>query len=170
MNKVPRIIDKTNINLMQSIDDQWRTLPLNIPENVNEDMDTGTFWNNLYVSNGFENSCYKELAKFSLTVLSLPHSNAECERLFSKINRTKTKSRNRMICETVSATSMACECVKNSKFSSNRHKNEYNCITFTPPKERINLMTTSNLYPVKKENQSDEDNDNQYDHNLFYSK
>jgi hypothetical protein len=171
MNKVPRIIDKTNINLMQTIDDQWRTLPLNIPKNVNADMETGIFWSNMYVSNEFENSGFKELANFALTVLSLPHSNAECERLFSKINRTKTKSRNRLITETVSAALMTCELIKSSKFSSKQQQNEYNCVTFTPPKEMINLMTACNLYP-KIANQSNEENyDNeQYDHNLFYSK
>eukprot|EP00102_Acyrthosiphon_pisum_P027933 XP_016665143.1 PREDICTED: uncharacterized protein LOC107885896 [Acyrthosiphon pisum] len=67
MNKVPRIVDKNNTNLMQAIDDQWRTLPLNIPQNVNQDMDTGTFWNNMYVSNDLDDSGFKELAKFALT-------------------------------------------------------------------------------------------------------
>lgn len=166
INKVPRIIDKFNINLMQTIDDQWRTLPLNIPPNLKEDMDTGTFWNNMYVSNEFENAGFKELAKFALTVLSLPHSNAECERLFSKINRTKTKSRNRMITETVSAALMACECIKNTKFSSKQ--NECHCVTFTPPKEMIDLMTSSNLYPIKDNNISNNDNE-EYGQNLFYS-
>lgn len=78
-----------------------------------------------------------------------------------------------MITATVSAALMTCECIKNTKFSSKRQlqngQNEGNCVTFTPPKEMINLMTTSNLYPIKENQNNEDDNDNEQSQNLFYS-
>lgn len=55
---------------------------------------------------------FLELAEFALSVLSLQHANASCERVFSKINYIKTKSRNRLITSTVVATVIASECIK----------------------------------------------------------
>lgn len=46
---------------------------------------------------------FEELAMFALSLLKLPHSNAEVERLFSKMNVIKTKLRNRMNLETLNA-------------------------------------------------------------------
>ena len=39
---------------------------------------------------------FKELARFAISVLVLPHSNAEVERIFSQMNIVKNKLRNRM--------------------------------------------------------------------------
>jgi len=86
-----------------------------------------------------ESEQFKELATFALSVMSLPHSNACCERIFSKVNRIKTKSRNKLITETISATIMTSESIK---------KNGY-CYNFQPPKEMFSYMTSANLYPTK---------------------
>lgn len=58
---------------------------------------TLTFWAevNDYKDANQENP-YKELSDFALSLLVLPHSNAEVERLFSQMNLIKTKLRNRM--------------------------------------------------------------------------
>lgn len=46
---------------------------------------------------------FHELCELALSVLSLPHSNAEVERLFSQLNIVKTKLRNRLSTSSVSA-------------------------------------------------------------------
>jgi len=88
--QLPRLINKDNL---QQIEDQWRTLPLiNIPENVIVDDDPEKYWIHIQL---LESGQFYELLTFCLTVMSLPHSNAQCERIFSKINRMKTNVRNK---------------------------------------------------------------------------
>lgn len=76
------------------IDNQWRKIHLIAWDNIN---DTCKFWAEVYNyrdSGGC--SVFEELALFALALLSLPHSNADVERLFSQMNVVKTKLRNRM--------------------------------------------------------------------------
>lgn len=47
-------------------------------------------------TNASEDPIFKELSEFALRFLSLPISNAVVERIFSIMNTTKTKIRNRM--------------------------------------------------------------------------
>ncbi|KAL6954599.1 hypothetical protein U1Q18_044859 [Sarracenia purpurea var. burkii] len=49
------------------------------------------------------NQRFKDLAEFVLSLLILPHSNAEVERLFSVMNCIKSKARNRMSSEVLNA-------------------------------------------------------------------
>ena len=56
---------------------------------------------------------YQCLANFALEVLSLPSSNADAERLFSKYNLIKRKERNALKLETVRALINISECAKN---------------------------------------------------------
>lgn len=105
---------------------------------VNEN-EPDRFWTYIKELDGEQ---FKELAEFSISVLCLPHSNASCERIFSKINSVKTKSRNKLITSTVSATVISSECVK---------KGDGNCISFKPIKDMLDRMTSSNLYPIAEE-------------------
>lgn len=82
-------------------------------------------------------SKFYELAMFALSTMSLPHSNACCERIFSKVNRVKAKPRNKLVTDTVAATIMASECIKNKGC----------CYNFKPGKEMLDMMTSNNLYP-----------------------
>lgn len=45
---------------------------------------------------------FPDLAEFMLSLLGLPHSSAAAERVFSSINRMKTKTRNRLTTTTIS--------------------------------------------------------------------
>ena len=45
---------------------------------------------------------FPNLSSFCLKLLCLPHSSATVERVFSTVNRMKTKSRNRLNAETLS--------------------------------------------------------------------
>ncbi|CAI6358465.1 unnamed protein product [Macrosiphum euphorbiae] len=85
-----------------------------------------------------ESGQFYELAIFALSAMSLPHSNACCERIFSKVNRIKTKSRNKLITDTVAATIMTSECIKIK---------EGCCYNFVLRKEMFDMMTSKNLYP-----------------------
>lgn len=72
------------------------------PKYVIEVEETDYFWSTLLSfkdDNG--SNIFSDLAKFAFTVLSLTHLNADCERIFSNINRTKTKSRNNIVTKTV---------------------------------------------------------------------
>lgn len=57
---------------------------------------------------------FVDLASFALGLLSLPHSNAECERVFSKVNLFKTKQRNRLKTSTVNGAFLSASCIKGS--------------------------------------------------------
>ena len=75
-----------------------------------------------------------------LNILAFPHSNASCERVFSKVNNIKTKSRNRFITKTINGYLLAKECV--ATFD--------DCVKFEPNKDMLSRMTSANLY--SKEN------------------
>lgn len=80
---------------IQKLDDQWRTIVLvRLPNEIQTEKEPDKFWT---LIKELETGQFLDLAEFALAVLSLPHSNASCERVFSKINCIKTKSRNRLI-------------------------------------------------------------------------
>lgn len=86
---------------------------------------------------------FQELGNFALTVLSLPHSNAACERCFSKINLIKTKIRNRLLLPTLNGLLLASQCAKDGGSSS----------TFPVTEDMIAAMNVDNLKPKKKQEQ-----------------
>uniref|UniRef100_H3AA77 HAT C-terminal dimerisation domain-containing protein n=1 Tax=Latimeria chalumnae TaxID=7897 RepID=H3AA77_LATCH len=102
LQKVPRIVDPENTDLLQLIDDQWRQVPLmKLPENFKE-MDVNHFWYNVLVLEDLGGRrVLKKLAAFALDILVFPHSNASCERVFLKINLIETKPRNRLNTDTI---------------------------------------------------------------------
>lgn len=113
MISIPRIVESKNY---QVIDDEWRNLPsvrnaLALDRNEGDDL----FWHKLLqLKNSLGEPMFKHLPKFALDAISLPHSNADCERIFSKINNVKTKSRNKLITGTVSSILSASEGLKNA--------------------------------------------------------
>lgn len=82
------------------IENQLRKLPFIDWSSHFEDpvMESSTaFWSNVRAHKdvgGFQP--FEKLAKFALKILSLPLSNAVVERVFSVMNATKTKPRNKM--------------------------------------------------------------------------
>lgn len=85
------------------------------------------------------NSKYKELPKFMLGVLSLPHSNAECERIFSQVNDIKTKKRNKLLTQTIKGNIFTQQSIK---------RNGKNCVDFRPTNDMLSKM---NKYIYEKE-------------------
>lgn len=71
------------------------------------------------------------------SVFSLPHSNAEAERIFSIVSDVKNKKRNRLSNDTVSAI-----CITRSSFQTQ----ETNCINFEVEPRHLELHNAENLY------------------------
>ena len=90
----PRIV--RDLEMIQTIDDEWRAIPNYcdiLMLNVNDQTDD--FWGKLSTMKDGDNTfLFKNVADYVLKVLSVPHSNAICERVFSKVNLIKTKIRN----------------------------------------------------------------------------
>lgn len=83
---------------------------------------------------------YSELADFALSVLSLPHANADCERVFSTVNCMKTKLRNRLNTETINGALHTKQHIKGGRDSGK------NCVNFQPNDEMFSRMTKNILY------------------------
>ena len=100
----PLELKDANVKL-DDLDSQWRNL-LNIHwddyfvEGISEDpVVCWTFV--LFFKNAGGQLVFKELAQFALKLLSLPLSNAVVERVFSVMNIVKTKTRNKLVQETL---------------------------------------------------------------------
>lgn len=146
MEVVPRIIAPADYTKKQIIDNQWRTLPnaqARHPQGLNEISEPDKFWAQLLKTEDFS-----ELAHFALSTLSLPHANADCERVFSKVNLIKTDLRNRLTVETVNGTLLAAESAKGLTRTGN-------CVNFEPTKEMYSRMTKDKIYGRKNDNIED---------------
>lgn len=146
MEVVPRIIAPADYAKKQIIDNQWRSLPnaqARHPKGLNEISEPDKFWAQLLKTEDFS-----ELAHFALSTLSLPHANADCERVFSKVNLIKTEIRNRLTVETVNGTLLAAESAKGSTRTGN-------CVNFEPTKEMYSRMTTDKIYGRKNDDNED---------------
>lgn len=124
----------------QDIDDEWRLLPfLQLPEDVDPKDNADLFWAKLMTADeGDQGLSFKKLSKFVLDVLSLPYSNADCERTFSQVNLIKTKSRNKLVTSTINGILLSKQRVKG------------NCVSFVPSKQEYSRMTKTLMYPKKK--------------------
>ena len=71
-------------------------------EDLKEDPDK--FWNDFKeFKDAAGESRFNNLAQFALALYTLPYSNAEVERIFSKMNHFKSKLRNKMASPTTDA-------------------------------------------------------------------
>ncbi|GBP88562.1 hypothetical protein EVAR_21770_1 [Eumeta japonica] len=132
---LPRIVAKENVALIQAIDDQWRSIPAKFNE-LDLKLPVDKFWSDL---NLLED--YQELSQFALDTLCIPHSNAQCERVFSHVNLIKTKIRNKLVTEIVNGNLLAAQHIKENG----------SCINFKPSAE---MLSKFNLTMYKKINVS----------------
>lgn len=143
--KLKRFIDEDEGKYKQIIDDEWRSLPNYIfPDGTfNEYEEIDVFWGKLHKFKAEnEEYVFKTISKYVLNILSLPHSNASCERIFSIANSIKTKSRNRLIVSTINGALLSREFIAKSK---------QGCVDFNITKDMLGRMTTPNLYPQKQQ-------------------
>lgn len=85
---------------------------------------------------------FKQLPKFMLAILSLPHSNAECERVFSRVNDIKTRKRSELLTKTIRGNLLTQQAIQ-------RHGK--NCIDFNPTKdmfEKHNIDMYKNIETI----------------------
>uniref|UniRef100_A0A6V7JJ09 Uncharacterized protein n=1 Tax=Bracon brevicornis TaxID=1563983 RepID=A0A6V7JJ09_9HYME len=83
---------------------------------------------------------FRNLSTVALQILSLPHFEADSERIISKINLIKTKTRNKLMVRTVNGLVLANQKVKSSGGSSK----------FKPSRDMLSRITSSSLYGYKK--------------------
>lgn len=77
--------------------------------------DIESYWINIFTQkNGENDAMFPLLTKFVKAMLSLPHSTAEVERIFSKLNLIKTKLRNRLNVSTCEAVILSKDLLKHS--------------------------------------------------------
>ncbi|KAE9524063.1 hypothetical protein AGLY_015544 [Aphis glycines] len=80
--------------IIEKIDLQWRNIVFQKWEKTKSAVEFWSEVNNFTDAGG--NNPFEDFAALVLTILSLPWSNAACERIFSQMNIVKSKSRNRM--------------------------------------------------------------------------
>lgn len=132
---------------LQDIDDEWRKLPyMELPEDIMKCEDVDKFWFQLLkLKDCGGETVFSSLPLFALYTLAIPHSNSACEVVFSKVNLTKVKLRNRLAVRTVDA------CVSANQYV----KGTGNCYNVMPTEEMLAEMNSLNLY--QKTEEQDED-------------
>lgn len=123
---------------IERIDSQWRNLTI---VKWQETSSTVTFWIEVC---SYKDACginpYLDLCELAISVLSLPHSNAEVERLFSQMNIIKSKLRNRLNIRSVNAILAV---------RSGLRRLGKTCNTYDLPKETIKKIGTMAAYESK---------------------
>ncbi|XP_058637405.1 uncharacterized protein LOC131543715 [Onychostoma macrolepis] len=91
----------TSAEEIGKIERQWQNLPYVHWQNVDN---TEKLWTEVHLyRDAAGDNPFKELCNLALTVLALPHSNADVERVFSQLNIVKNKLRNRLSLGTVNS-------------------------------------------------------------------
>jgi len=104
-------------------------------------------WKNIFQKKKFNNEPqFPNLENLVYIVLSLPHSNAEAERIFSIVTDVKNKKRNR-----IDVTSLDAICKVRSAFQSNN----INYVSFQVDLNHLKLNNYKNLYLSNNENTND---------------
>ncbi|KAK3921778.1 Teichoic acid glycerol-phosphate primase [Frankliniella fusca] len=125
---------------LQQLEEEWRALPrLSIPAEAKACLkEADQFWHvMLTATDECGELLLKIMPRFALNVLSLPHSNAECERIFSKVNRIKTPLRNRLVVPTVLGCMLASQSVRRGGSC---------CTSFRPDVDLKSRYTARTIY------------------------
>jgi len=124
---------------------EWRILPRGFSEEQKElliSLDIDEMWAKILECEDDDgNKSFSNLAKLVEAVLSLPHSNAEAERIFSIVADAKSKKRNKLGNDTLSAI-----CVIKSSFQAVN----INYVNFEIDSRHLELHNSANLYNASK--------------------
>lgn len=112
---------------------EWRSLPFYFVDeqykNRLSQLDKTEMWLEIRALQDFSGKyLFENIAKLALIILTLPHSNAESERLFSIVTDVRTKKRNK-----IGADSLNSVCVIRTKFKSEG----VNCTNFSPTEQHF---------------------------------
>lgn len=128
---VPRIYES---NVVQLLDNEWRNLDATNLAYILPNCNIVDFYNKIgEITDEEGNFMFKHLCKFIMQILSLPTSNADAERLFSKLTLMKTKTRNRLQLPSINALILVSETVKA----------QGSCIDFMPTQTMLNIIKES---------------------------
>lgn len=133
--KFPRIIPE---NKYQMLDNEWRHLRLNESIIKFKENDMEKFWVKVFsaMNPSDGNILYPTLRDLITSLISLPHSTAAVERIFSSIDLIKTNVRNSLSTETIESLILTKQLIKsNNKW----------CYSFSPDINMINKMK-NNMY------------------------
>lgn len=90
--------------MLQELDNEYRLLR-NTEIGLVDDNDIEGFWNKVEdISYADNKKMFPTLTTFVFNVLSLPHSSANVERVFSNVNLLKTQQRNKLATASISGT------------------------------------------------------------------
>lgn len=123
--------------LINTVDllNEWHSLPTYFKEEERQKVkDAGIeeFWNMIAGIKDYNDELiFKNIFKLAEIVLSLPHSNAECERIFSIVTDAKTKKRNCLGNKTLNAIAV---------IRSHLKEDDLNCTAFQITETHLNLM------------------------------
>ncbi|CAG4963605.1 unnamed protein product [Parnassius apollo] len=92
---------RVNAPMIEKLVSQWRNIVHIKWESLTS---TVKFWNEvMQYKDAADNNPFAELCEFAMSLISLPHSNADVERVFSQMSLVKTKLRNRLAVRTLNA-------------------------------------------------------------------
>lgn len=136
LNEMPLLCDLyKNILDVNSTLDEWRLLPFAFDSDEVDklkQLPLDEMWHKISGFTDFRGTHkFQNIGKLATFVLSLPHSNAEAERIFSVVNDVKTKKRNRLGDDTLDAITTI-----RSSFSALN----INCTTFKPTDDHFKLF------------------------------
>lgn len=134
-------------NKLQALDTEWRLLR-NTEEIQAFPDELLPFWQNVRnIRSGDGTPLFNILIDFVFTILCLPHSSANVERIFSDITLTKTKQRNRLGTDTISGL-----------LHTRRYFRDHSCYDFEIEKKHLMTMNDrSAFYKGEFQNNSDSD-------------
>lgn len=136
-NSIAPLLEVLNVSAedITKIELQWSNITL---VKWFETKDTVKFWAEVSSYKDASNkNPYHELSSVALTVLSLPHSNAEIERVFSQMNIIKTKLRNKMQTDTTNA-------LLHIRYGLKRMSQT--CVSYDLPNDVLDLVASSQKY------------------------
>lgn len=156
--KFERVLLNTDID-RDAVYDEWQDIIVyELPEELkDEDIDIDKFWSSLlHFQSHNGNFPFKNICKFAINVLLTPHSNAEPERIFSKVNLTHTRTRNSLKTKTINGILLASQCVK---------YDGSNCKSFEPTENMYKLMGNLRIVNNLNNNNNQNNNENARNHN-----
>lgn len=129
------------LNNCSMIVSEWRDLQMHFTSPIKEALCTLSipeFWHKVSQEQDFKGDfLFKNISGLAQLVMSLPHSNAEAERVFSIMTDVKSKKRNRLEAETLNSL-----CVIRHNF---KQKN-VDASSMTIEKKHLSLMRSTHLY------------------------
>lgn len=121
--------------------EEWRTIAYHMSETEKKELikdDIEKFWWKIGKMKNFNDELvFPQLSKLSLHILSLPHANADAERIFSVVSDVRTKKRNKLSHELLNSI-----CIIRSSLDCSKQS----CISFKCDENHFKKMNSKTVY------------------------